>query len=89
MISDGYSATLKKLISFTQAKFIALADVVGYDVSYVNKWSNGTKLPSSRYVERIYAQHIGRHSIKTGLRKAKKIVRPSKSLRATMIRRLS
>ncbi|MEF2773662.1 MAG: hypothetical protein U0N28_04180 [Megasphaera massiliensis] len=40
MISDGYSATLKKLISFTQAKFIALADVVGYDVSYVNKWSN-------------------------------------------------
>ena len=29
------------------------ADVVGYDVSYVNKWSNGTKLPSSRYVERI------------------------------------
>lgn len=38
MISDGYSATLKKLISFTQAKFIALADVVGYDVSYVNKW---------------------------------------------------
>lgn len=53
MISDGYSATLKKLISFTQAKFIALADVVGYDVSYVNKWSNGTKLPSSRYVERI------------------------------------
>lgn len=53
MISDGYASTLKKLISFTQAKFIALADVVGYDVSYVNKWSNGTKLPSSRYVERI------------------------------------
>ena len=53
MISDGYASTLKKLIAFTQAKFIALADVVGYDVSYVNKWSNGTKLPSSRYVERI------------------------------------
>lgn len=43
MISDGYSATLKKLISFTQAKFIALADVVGYDVSYVNKWSKWYK----------------------------------------------
>ncbi|WP_296828118.1 hypothetical protein [uncultured Megasphaera sp.] len=53
MISDGYASTLKKLIAFTQAKFISLADVVGYDVSYVNKWSNGTKLPSSRYVERI------------------------------------
>ncbi|MCH4179299.1 MAG: hypothetical protein LKF47_05445 [Megasphaera sp.] len=53
MIPDGYAATLKRLITFTQAKFISLADVVGYDVSYVNKWSNGTKLPSSRYVERI------------------------------------
>ncbi|MCH4167147.1 MAG: hypothetical protein LKF74_07360 [Megasphaera sp.] len=53
MISEGYALTLKKLITFTQAKFISLADVVGYDVSYVNKWSNGTKLPSSRYVERI------------------------------------
>lgn len=40
-------------MTFTQAKFISLADVVGYDVSYVNKWSNGTKLPSSRYVEQI------------------------------------
>lgn len=53
MISDGYASTLKNLITFTQAKFISLAEVVGYDVSYVNKWSNGTKLPSSRYVERI------------------------------------
>lgn len=53
MIADGYASTLKRLITFTQAKFISLADVVGYDVSYVNKWSNGTKLPSSRYVERI------------------------------------
>lgn len=53
MISDGYASTLKRLITFTQAKFISLADIVGYDVSYVNKWSNGTKLPSSRYVERI------------------------------------
>lgn len=53
MITDGYASTLKRLITFTQAKFISLADVVGYDVSYVNKWSNGTKLPSSRYIERI------------------------------------
>lgn len=26
---------------------------MGYDVSYVNKWSNGSKLPSSRYIIRI------------------------------------
>ena len=45
MIAEGYASTLKRLITFTQAKFISLADVVGYDVSYVNKWSNGTKLP--------------------------------------------
>ena len=28
MISDGYASTLKRLITFTQAKFISLADVV-------------------------------------------------------------
>lgn len=60
MIDDGYASTLKKLITFTQAKFISLAEVVGYDVSYVNKWSNGTKLPSSRYVERIN-EEMGRY----------------------------
>lgn len=60
MIAEGYASTLKRLITFTQAKFISLADVVGYDVSYVNKWSNGTKLPSSRYVERIN-EEMGRY----------------------------
>ncbi len=60
VISGGYAATLKRLITFTQAKFISLAEVVGYDVSYVNKWSNGTKLPSSRYVERIN-EEMGRY----------------------------
>lgn len=53
MISESYAATLKRLITFTQTKFISLADIVGYDISYVSKWSNGTKLPSSKYVERI------------------------------------
>lgn len=60
MIAEGYASTLKRLITFTQAKFISLADVVGYDVSYVNKWSNGTKLPSSRYIERIN-EEMGRY----------------------------
>lgn len=44
---------LKKAHYLHAGQVHLLADVVGYDVSYVNKWSNGTKLPSSRYVERI------------------------------------
>ena len=57
---DNYAETLKKLLTFTQAKFVSLAEVVGYDVSYVNKWSNGTKLPSSRYIEQIN-EDLGRY----------------------------
>lgn len=53
MLPETYGNSLKKLITFTQAKFISLASIVGYDVSYVNKWSNGSKLPSSRYIIRI------------------------------------
>lgn len=78
MISDGYASTLKRLITFTQAKFISLADVVGYDVSYVNKWSNGTKLPSSRYVERIN-EEMGQYfaELITSRRKRPSSLKPS------------
>ena len=60
MGQENYAETLKKLLTFTQAKFVSIAEVVGYDISYVNKWSNGTKLPSSRYIEQIN-EDLGRY----------------------------
>ncbi len=60
MGQENYAETLKKLLTFTQAKFVSVAEVVGYDISYVNKWSNGTKLPSSRYIEQIN-EDLGRN----------------------------
>ena len=60
MGQENYAETLKRLLTFTQAKFVSIAEVVGYDISYVNKWSNGTKLPSSRYIEQIN-EDLGRY----------------------------
>lgn len=37
MGQENYAETLKKLLTFTQAKFVSIAEVVGYDISYVNK----------------------------------------------------
>ncbi|MCI1248690.1 MAG: hypothetical protein LKG17_07235 [Megasphaera sp.] len=56
----NYAAALKKLIKFTKAKSTNLADYVGYDLSYISKWSGGAKLPSSRSVERINSE-MGRY----------------------------
>ena len=50
---SSYSSALKKLIDFTQASSTQLAQQVGYDISYISKWKSGTKLPSSRAIERI------------------------------------
>jgi len=53
MMSEDYAVTLKKFIEFTQTKFLILAKVVGYDISYVSKWCNGTKLPATKHIEKI------------------------------------
>lgn len=53
---ETYASALKKLIRFTKTKSTYLADHVDYDVSYISKWSNGTKLPSSRSVEQINSE---------------------------------
>lgn len=53
MITENYGSALKKLIKFTNSKSKYVAEHIGYDVSYISKWSHGSKLPSSRSIERI------------------------------------
>jgi len=50
---ENYGLALKKLIKFTKSKSKYIAAYIGYDVSYISKWSHGSKLPSSRAIERI------------------------------------
>lgn len=53
MMAEDYASTLKKIINFTQTKFLILAKIVGYDISYISKWCNGTKLPATKHIEQI------------------------------------
>lgn len=53
MIVETYPIALKKFMKFTKTKSVTLAERIGYDVSYISKWINGAKLPSSRAIERV------------------------------------
>lgn len=53
MIVETYPIALKKFMKFTKMKSVTLAEYIGYDVSYISKWINGAKLPSSRAIERV------------------------------------
>lgn len=43
-----YGDLLKHLIKFTDIKMSTVADSLGYDISYISKWCNKSKLPASR-----------------------------------------
>ena len=45
---SDYGKLLKKLIRFTDMKMSAVADIAGYDISYISKWCNKAKLPAAR-----------------------------------------
>ena len=45
---SDYGELLKKLIKFTDMKMSAAADIAGYDISYISKWCNKSKLPAAR-----------------------------------------
>lgn len=50
---NNYSQVLKDLLSFTNSKQFSLANKLGYDISYINKWCNGIKLPSPKSIDTI------------------------------------
>jgi len=45
---SDYGDLLKRLIKFTDIKMSTVADSLGYDISYISKWCNKSKLPASR-----------------------------------------
>lgn len=45
---NAYGFLLKKLIRFTNIKLTNLAEIVGYDTSYISKWCNKDKLPAAK-----------------------------------------
>lgn len=49
----NYSETLKKLFEFTDVKLAILANALGYDISYISKWCNGSKVPSVKSIYNI------------------------------------
>lgn len=52
---NAYGTLLKKLIRFTNIKLSNLAEIVGYDTSYISKWCNKDKLPAPKA-----ASHVNR-----------------------------
>ena len=45
---NEYGLLLKKLISFSGLKMSTVANLLSYDLSYISKWCNGSKLPAAR-----------------------------------------
>ncbi len=53
---SNYSHLLKHILNFLDIKFIVLANTLGYDISYISKWCNGTKIPSLKSISTIHKQ---------------------------------
>lgn len=53
---SNYADLLKQLLKFLDIKIIVLANVLGYDISYISKWCNGTKTPSQKSISVIHKQ---------------------------------
>lgn len=45
---NAYGLLLKRLICFTNIKLTNLAEILGYDTSYISKWCNKDKLPAAK-----------------------------------------
>ena len=48
-----YGPLLKKLISFSGMKMSTVASLLSYDLSYISKWCNQSKLPAARIAPEI------------------------------------
>lgn len=53
METRKYAVTLKSILHFSNIKYSAVADAVGYDISYISKWLTGARLPASRNIDDI------------------------------------
>lgn len=53
MKKESYSSVLKELLNFSQIKYAVLSQAIGYDLSYVSKWTTGMRLPAAKNVDRI------------------------------------
>ncbi|MDR3259279.1 MAG: hypothetical protein LBT51_06640 [Fusobacteriaceae bacterium] len=56
MYKNFYGTMLKSLLSFSDIKCIIVGNHLGYDVSYISKWCNSVKLPSSKVIREINKQ---------------------------------
>lgn len=48
-----FGAVLENLLYISKQKKSSLANYLGYDVSYINKWVNSKNLPSSKRINEI------------------------------------
>lgn len=51
--TKSYGYILKKLLNFTDTKFMVLSKAVGYDISYISKWCNNIKIPTLKNINNI------------------------------------
>lgn len=53
MKHKNFSEVLNDFMSITEIKMKDLAVYLDYDISYINKWVNGKKIPSQKIAEAI------------------------------------
>ncbi|MDO4690181.1 MAG: hypothetical protein Q4A58_02675 [Fusobacterium sp.] len=70
---SNYSQLLKKLLHFSETKFIVLANTLGYDISYISKWCSGSKTPSSKSINTIHKKMSALFAQEINLRQKGKI----------------
>ncbi len=69
MAMTAYGTLLRQLINFTGVKLYTVADVVGYDVSYISKWCNKDLLPAPKtahYVGKTLGAYFAGMILKEG-----------------------
>lgn len=53
MAENKYAVLLKNILRYAHIKYGALADALGYDISYISKWINGIRLPTAKNIDSL------------------------------------
>lgn len=53
MAENKYALLLKGMLRYIHIKYGVLAEVLGYDISYISKWVNGIRLPAAKNIDMI------------------------------------